>query len=229
MADIYDLDIDFVSEKLAPPELRTPIRLAWLRVLLAAFQVKHDNIFAANSFKTGELITPKWTSAPTFNVGDYSRVGIARYQSKVNNAGYFPPDNPTIWQLIETDFVGTDIRKNTYAGKMSFEHILNLYLQDSPTAVPTIYIATQGNANATFMLNNNVAPYLNFMPTVSNFQQYYMANVSTYLSGYVNFIVYVPLAAYNALGIDNTTRTNIVRAIVDKYNTAGMTYDVAVY
>ena len=227
---IYDLDINFVSEKLTPPELRQDKRLAWLRVLLAGLQRKHEDIFDNNlkSFKTGDWLNA-WSSAATYVAGDQVKVGIARYEALQGNGNIFPVGNTDYWLLIEKDFVGTDARKQFYSGKMSFEYALNLYLNTFPTAFPTIYIATQGNANPTFMLNNNVAPYLNYMPVASNFQQFYMANVSSYSAGSVNFIIYVPLAVYNALGSDNTTRTNVVRTVADKYNTAGMTYSVVTY
>lgn len=233
MATIYDLNTDYVSEKLMPPELRKENRLAWMRVLLAGLKKKHKDIFNyTNSFSSG--ISIDWyDSAVAYVPGDYARVGIARYECLAACTGEFPVNNPDFWYKTVTDFVGTDARKNFYAGKMTLEFVLDLYLQQpNPTFSYTyqpIYIATQGNANSTFMLNNNVSPYLNYMPTSSNFQQNYLANVSTYSAGAVNFIVYVPALLYAVLGTTNADRTNTVRSVVDKYNTAGMTYDVTTY
>ena len=232
MASIYDLDPDYVSEKLVPPELRGPIRLAWLRVLLSALKAKHQNIFGStNSFSSG-LVTDWYDSTTAYSVGDNVRVGIARYECTQAGTGFFPPSNRDYWVKIASDFVGTDARKNFYAGKMSLEYLLNLYLQPASywtTSGPPIYIATLGSANATLMMGNNVAPFNNWMPNNSVFEQNYMANFSIYYTGFVNFHVFVPTAVYNALASTNLDRTNICRSVVDRFNTAGMTYDIITY
>ena len=229
MTSIYDLDVYYVSEKLTPPELRTSKRLDWINTLLTPIQKKHNEGFGlTDSFKTGLLLL-FWNNANFYNIGDQVRVGIARYENLNPGSGVFPVGNPNEWLLIETDFVGTDIRKNIYAGKMSMEFILNLYFNTTPTTTPTIYIQTQGSATPTMMMNNDSSPFLNYMPSDSLFSQIYMASISTYYAGLVNFFVYVPNAIFLGLGVNTADRKNTVRGIVDRYNTAGMTYDIIPY
>lgn len=232
MASIYDLDIDYVAEKYIPPELRQPKRLALLRVLLVALKRRHRDIFGpTESFVNGD-VTPFWDTLTTYSYGQNVRVGIQRWECTevAGSTGEFPKDYPDVWHLIADDFVGIDQRVAFRGGKMSMEYALNLYLNFVTfTIIPPIYIATQSNATPTMMLNNNVAPYLNYMSNNPVFQQTYMANNSIYTTSNVNFIVYVPTLLFNSLGATYSDCQNVVRGYVDKWNIAGMTYDVQPY
>ncbi len=229
MSSIYDFNAYYLKEKNMPPELRTPKRLAWLDVLVRVIQKKHEEAFAnSNSFKTGFSLL-FWDFFTSYNIGDQVRVGIARYENLKPGSGVFPVGNTDDWLLLDTDFIGTDIRSKIYAGKMSLEYILNLYFNNTFQNLPPIYIQTQGSAYPTMMMNNNSQPFLNYMPSNSLLQQFYMPSVSTYSNGAVNFIVYVPNAIFQNLGATLADQKNTVRNIVDRYNTAGITYDVLPY
>lgn len=226
---IYNFDTDFTSEQLTPPELRTPKRLAWLRVLLEPIQRKWRDIFANNvSFKRGTEV-PTWDVAGSYAAGQQVKVGIRRYESKEFQSGFFPPTYPEYWTLIEEDFVGTDARVKFYAGKMSLEYALNLYLNYSATWFPNIYVSTNANAYPTMFLNNSENQALNWMANNSIYTPYFMAQTSTYTSNTFNFVVWVPLALWNTFGTNTNDRNNTVRNVVDRYNTAGVTYTISTY
>ena len=231
MASIYDMDIDYVTEKNVPPDLRKPVRLALLRVLNYGLKKKYNEIFGPlNSYANGDYVYP-WSTLTTYNQGDNVSVGIERWECMAaSSLGEFPKNNTDVWHKISDDFLGCNKRVNIYAGKMSMEYFLNLYLNNVSFAIiPLVYIATQTNATPTMMLNNNVAPYLNYMSNNPVFQATYMASVSTYTTSAVNFIVYVPSALFYTLGSTFADCQNVVRGFVDKWNTAGITYDVQPY
>jgi hypothetical protein len=226
---IFDFDINYVADKLLPPELRKPIRFAWIKVLLAGLREKYQNIFGlTNSFKRGSFCSP-WTSAGTWGAGVNVKVGIKRYKALQTNSGNFPPSSPQFWTLIADDFVGSDARVKFNAVKITFEYALNLYLNTSPTATPTIYISTNNLANPTMMLNQVSPSPLSLMPNNSVFTQYYMAQNSTYTNASVNYTIFVPILVWNSLASNNNDREQVVRSIADRYNMAGKIYNVTPY
>lgn len=229
---IFTYDVNTVIERLLPPELRTPKRIAWLRVLLRSMQVKWERTFGPNESFQNNLTLLKWDSAYNYSQGEFARVGIKLYECLASSSlNEFPSSNPDKWLLVLDDFVGSNPRVKFTASKITFEFALNLYLNTSPYAVPTIYIQTQGNAYATLMMNSDstIAPYLNYMPNNSVHSQYFMANVSTYVTGVVNYIIFVPIAVWVGLGSSSTERDNRVRAIANRYNIAGKTYKIQTY
>lgn len=230
MANIYDFDTDYVTEKFIPPLLRLPKRLAWLQVLNSSLKKKQNYIFAnTNSYRSGFTVI-RWSNVTAYTKGNIVRFGISVYEALVNNTGVVPSSDDTTWLLIEKDFVGADERVKYNAGKMLFEYILNRYLNTTATTVPLIYIMNNSiNTNGFYM--GVTGDKKGFMGTNVN-QKHYLGT-SYSLTQYA-YTIYVPLAIANSLTsetpdvVPNITanRENIVRGVADKYNLAGLLYNV---
>ena len=230
MASIYDFDPDYISERFVPPLLRKPKRLALLQVFLCSLKKKQNYIFAAtNSFRKGFNVT-RWSNVTAYTKGGLTRFGISVYEALVNNTGVIPSSDDTTWLLIEKDFVGADERVKYNGGKMLFEYVLNRYLNTTATTVPLIYIMNN-SINTTGFYMGVTGDSKGYMGTNVN-QKHYLG--TSYSLVEYSYTIYVPIGIANSLTsetpdvVPNITanRENIVRGIADKYNLAGLLYNV---
>jgi hypothetical protein len=67
--------------------------------------------------------------------------------------------------------------------------------------------------------------YSSVMPNNSQYQQNFLVNNYTVSDGFA-YTIYVPLAVWTPLASNDTDRENLIRSFADKYNLAGMIYDV---
>lgn len=222
---IYGFDTDYISEKLTPSILRTPMRLAWLRVLTSDIQSKYEDIFGAQGYYNGFAIA-NWSSVAAYVVGNRVKYGISIYECLVDNTGLSPDINTTEWLLIEKDFVGADERVKYNGQKMVLEYILNRYLNTTATTIPTIYILTNTvDVNGFYM---GIDGQSELGELGENTNQNDFLGTSYTLNQYC-FTIYVPTALYATLGTTAPNRENRVRNVADKYVLAGINYNVTTY
>lgn len=233
MLPIYSFDTAYLSEKLLPPQLRTPKRMAWLQVLLISLQKKHNYTLEANqSFASGFSIN-KWSALTNYTSGNVVRFGVAVYEALKNSTGVVPIGNDAYWLKIQDDFVGADVRVLFNGGKMLFEWILNKYLNISPVSVPKIYITNNVvEVNGFYVgVDGDVKGELGTAPNQDDF-----LGLSYNLNPYA-FTIHVPISVSNGLTTESAdtvpnisnNRENIVRGIADRVNLAGIKYNVITY
>lgn len=222
MPDIYDFDIDIVIPNLTPEVKRLPKYLAWLKSLATPIQTAWNDLFV--EWKTG-------SSYPDYNViNSYSVQSRVRYDDNKIYECIYPanigniPSDPTYWTLINTNFIGADERITYNSQIIILEHSLNKWFRNE-LAADQIYLETNQIINTVFQMGNN-GRYSSVMSNVGGTT--WMGNTPSYTTQY-NFTVYVPAALFTTLGTDATNRENAIREFVDKYNLAGLRYNVTTY
>ena len=219
----YSFDTDYISEKLVPPVLRSAMRLAWVRVLLASIKAKYDSIFGITSYTKGYAVAV-WNAGTNYAIGIRAKYGISVYEALTANVGLTPPENPSDWLLYLPNFVGTDERVKYNGQKMVLEYVLNRYLNTTATTIPTIYITNNVvDVNGFYMGFGNGQGDLGEMGNASTQDDF--LGISYTLNQYA-FTIYVPAALYATLGTTAVNRENRVRNVADKYVIAGMSYNI---
>jgi hypothetical protein len=231
---IFAFDYKTTTDQLTPPLLRKPIRLSWLYSLAYPIQKRfNDDLGATNSYKKGFIPIAKWSAALPYTTGTKIRYGIKVYEALKNSTGVVPYNNPTTWQLISNDFVGADSRAKFNNGKMLFEYVLNLYLNTTAYTVPAIYIQKHLLEADGFYLGVD-GDTVGMLGTNVNQSQFLG---TAYILDQRSFTVWVPITLANSLYSGtpdvapaiSSQRENIVRGVVDKYNTVGSLYYVKTY
>lgn len=223
---IYPYDTSYVSEQLLPPEMRTPMRLAWIRTLLASVRAKYNDIFGSTQSYTQGFSYANWSSITAYTKGNRVKYGVSIYEALVASTGSDPEVNTDDWLLIEKDFVGVFERVKYNGQKMVLQYVLNRYLNTSYATLPTIYIQTNNIDVNGFYLGVDGASELGELGDNANQDDFLGTSYS--LNQYA-FTVYVPTALFTTLGTTAANRENRVRNVVDKYRLAGMTYNVTTY
>lgn len=223
---IYGYDTNYVLEQLLPPELRTSMRLAWIRTLLASVRSKYNDIFGSTQSYTAGFSYTNWSSITAYVVGNRVKYGISIYESLTGNTGLDPEVNKMDWLLIEKDFVGSFERIKYNGQKMVLQYVLNRYLNITATTLPTIYITTNTVDVNGFYLGVDGASELGELGDNTNQNDFLGTSYS--LNQY-SFTVFVPVALFATLGTTTANRENRVRNVVDKYKYAGTNYNVLTY
>lgn len=229
MPDIYDFDIDVVVPNLTPEVKRLPKYTAWLRVLTTPIQSAWQNLFA--DWKTGSSYSD-YDNLNTYQFGDKVRfTDNYIYEATYLNTNGLPqtfssitPLNTNYWTLINTNFIGADERITYNSQIIILEHSLNKWFRNE-LATDQIFINTNEIINTVFQMANN-GRFSSRMSNVGGTT--WMGIAPTYTVQY-NFTVNVPLTLFNSLGTDAINRENAIRAFVDKYNLAGLRYNVTTY
>jgi hypothetical protein len=221
---IYDIDVDFVSANLIPPQLRKPKMLAWLQTL--GFNLKaFDRIF--NWFRTSNLSTWAYVYdvSTTYGLNTaviYEDNSVYMYINTTSTSGNLPSD-PNYWVLVQSNFIGVDKRIGANAQKIVFEFTLNRWFRTTG-----IYITNTTTFTTPFVMGTSGA-LSSSMPINSTFQLQYLGNSYTYTSSLSDYTIFVPVAFFTTLGTTALNRENAVRNFADLYNLAGMTYTVQTY
>lgn len=219
---MYAFDIDYLTEKLTPPQLRQIRIIAFLKVICRPLQLIWKN---TEKYFNGSGYAV-WSNATTYFRGDKVRYGYEIYDALQGSTNEVPFNNPDYWLMINKDFVGLDARVRFNGGKMLFEYILNLYLNTTYSTIPTIYttrnsvdvngffMGTDGNSELGELGKENNQD--DFLGTTATINQYAMT-------------IYVPAALYASLATTTADREARVRNIADRYVYAGIQYNVVQY
>jgi len=227
---IYDFNTDVIGELLIPPVLRKPKHLDWLSTILSPIQKLRDKVF--NDYKGGVTYS---------NATAYSNVEFYYLGSKViwtdrrvyemivdDEITGVAPNDTTYWIKQQEIFIGTDERVKYSSQKKLFEYALNKYFLIGAPPADQIYITNNFYVNASFIMANSSELSSN-MPNNNIYQQQYLSEDYSYSTGNYDYTIYFPVTAYNALASTATDREMIVRNFADKYNLAGMIYDIQTY
>lgn len=219
---MYFIYFALVWEKLYPPHLRKALHMAWGYVLTKPLQYLRDITFEL--YKDGSPYQ-RYDSLTNYVIGDriyWSDRCV--YEALSANIGIDPTD-AVIWRKIVDNRIGVLERVRYNSQKMIFEYGLNRWF-DIDSGDPQIYI-TRNSSTTSFLLGGQTGLTSSVLVNNSAYATSYLSNTFTYNA--YNYTIYVPIAVYTALASNNTDRENVIRSFADRYNLAGMRYNVVSY
>jgi hypothetical protein len=177
-----------------------------------------------NSFRTGSTAT-LWT-AGTYALGAQVIYQNQVYESSKTSNTDTPPS--ATWRLIQTNYIGV-FEQVAYNGqKIVLEYALNKWFKTTfrqPPSVSDIYITLNTLPIYPFIVGGNEQ---NSSSVFNNTSSEFVINAYSFTNNYratINF----PSAVYSALSSVVSARDKIVRAFVNQYIPAGITYQIVTY
>jgi hypothetical protein len=252
MASIYDINFEQQTQGILPPSKRKPIITAYLNVFADKFQYLHDIIFTL--YNLG-IQSPSYNPHGTYVNGDrvidndiavYEVINSAAFVPAGGGAFTRPKTNPAAWLKVTSDFRGVFERQRYNGQKLVLEYVLNTFFKiitgtnlvfrqpDSATS-PTnsdIYILQNPLVNNFFIIEDAD----HGSPTVDGdiFSHEFIIDDNSN-AAFIDRTIFVPdsggsphpgwWTAFNASG-DGEKK---IRALVDRFNIAGVIYDVQTY
>lgn len=219
-------DINFVDrfKELLPPKKRLPKWLAWINSIASALQETHYNFFVI--YKTGS-IDNVWDNVTTFFPGVrvvYFENGV--YECLKTNSGTQPNLYPDYWLKITDNYIGVDDRIKYNSQIIIYEYALNKWFRNIG-ATQQIYIVN----NVTYgtqMLMANSSQLSSTMANASQFSVTYMGNSYAGATPY-DYTIKVPVTLWNTLGATTNDKNNAIRSVAERYNMAGMNYNIITF
>lgn len=234
MPTIYDIDFNLQADNLNHPNRRKTKFSAFLHSLVYPLQRLHDFFFdyyvAGGTYTDFNVLT-------TYNFGD--RViwdDKCIYEASYVDTTGIPqsfngiyPNNTAFWIKVNDTFIGVDERVKYNSQKLLFEYALNRFFRVAALPADQIYITNNFiDAGVNFLMNTSSIES-SLMPLNSVYQIHYMGLMPTYQTSVYDYTIFVPDAVYTALGSTANDREYAIRNFADKYNLAGMQYDVQSY
>lgn len=220
---IYDINMAALGEQLLPPDKRGARMVAWIKALLSPLQYIHDLLFL--SYKAGS--TALQYAGGTYGKGDRVVYFQSVYESLIA-ANTALPTTPGSWVKVQDNFIGVDERVKYNGQKIVLEYAINKWFGTQfrqPTGQSDIYIVTNQIPRNSFIVGGTEVKSSKVFSLTSSDYIYNTLNSGSYRNMNIN----IPLAVFNALAATDAMRETIVRAFVNKYITAGITYNVATY
>jgi len=215
---IYDYDNQIVGEQLTPPVLRTAKQLSWINTLTAAVQNLWSLIF--EDYRVGSVY-PDYGFFTQYYVGDRVLFTDKSIYECISNSLNISCLDTTKWVKVNDIFIGSDERVKYSAQKLLFEYALNKFFISSGIYITNNFI----DVGDVFVMDTD-STESSVMPLDSFYQEDYMDLTATYASGIYDYTIFVPIADYTSLG---SSANAIIRTFADKYNLAGMQYDIQTY
>lgn len=215
---IYDYDNQIVGEQLTPPVLRTAKQLSWINTLTAAVQNLWYLIF--EDYRVGSVY-PDYGFFTQYYVGDRVLFADKSIYECISNSLNISCLDTTKWVKVNDIFIGSDERVKYSAQKLLFEYALNKFFISSGIYITNNFI----DVGDVFVMDTD-STESSVMPLDSFYQEDYMDLTATYASGIYDYTIFVPIADYTSLG---SSANAIIRTFADKYNLAGMQYDIQTY
>lgn len=215
---IYDYDNQIVGEQLTPPVLRTTKQIAWINTLTAAIQNLWSLIF--EDYRVGSVY-PDYGFFTQYYVGDRVLFADKSIYECISNSLNISCLDTTKWVKVNDIFIGSDERVKYSAQKLLFEYALNKFFISSGIYITNNFI----DVGDVFVMDTD-STESSVMPLDSFYQEDYMDLTATYASGVYDYTIFVPIADYTTLG---SSANAIIRTFADKYNLAGMQYNIQTY
>ena len=221
MAQLFNININKLISDLLPINKRTTYIKTLTSGLLSAFNRMYQIFYKS---MIGDTPATTW-SAGTYTAGAHVKYKNGSVYECMVSSTTAEPTASTDWLRILDSFIGSDESQNFNATKLELEYALNKRFGTTcvnPPSVSPIYISnitpqiivfrvggiesisssSYNNISDTFVINDYSFPPL------------------------ANFTINIQSSVYNALG---TTKEQIVRKFVDRYNTIPLTYTITTY
>jgi len=221
---VYDVDFSKVGPRLLPPDKRQPLMLSWIAAILAPLQWVANLWF--KEYRTGSTAL-LWLSTTTYV--KYQRViyNTIVYESLINGNTSLPTVT-SAWQVVQGNFIGISERILYTGQTLTLTYALNKRLMTTfrqPPNVSDVYISNNVLTAFPFIIG---ATDQGSSDIFSNTSSDFIINNYSFTSRY-NFNINIPVAVYNALDPIPANRATIVRAFVNQYLPAGITYNIVTY
>ena len=225
---IYDINYQSTGKTILPPSKRLPKWLAWIYSLLKPMQYVRDlffdifigganyNIFDAGQFYSYGDRAVWFDNTVVECLNDIPKLGSV-------SAPDITPEN---WIVVCENFIGVDERIKYNPQIIVLEWALNRWFRNE-AATDQIYIQTNSTRSNFFLLGES-SMYSSSMANQSVFSSFFIGNAYSAAIQY-DFTIFVPVALFNTLGASAGDREEAVRNIANKYNTAGINYDIQTY
>lgn len=220
---LYDIDFNQQGRLLLPPKKRKPKMLAWIYALFKPLQWNRDRFF--NVFTGSDFTLQPFDSGNSYSYGDMTiwpdnSVYECLNPTPESGSTSSPALKPDNWYKLQDCFIGVDERLTFNSQIIVFEYALNRWFNNLGS-LTQIYIVNNVTYSDFFLMGETSA-YSSAMSVSSIFSSEFMGEVFTPGTQY-DFTIKVPSALYVSVG------ESAIRAVADKYNTFGISYNVEVY
>lgn len=222
---MYLLNFDIAVQDLLVPDKRTPKTVALNKGLVAVISTLQDNII--NTYKNANLSLTAWDGSP-IDRNQNVLYGKSVFQSQVD-ANVSEPTFSDTWVPITDNYLGNDFRLAIRGERLILEYALNVWFEtvfrqpplqsDIYTTTNTILAVPVFRVGITEDESSDV---------YSNTSSELVINAYSFTNQY-NMAIYIPVAVFNALGVNDNIRETIVRSFADKYINVGITYQIITY
>lgn len=207
--------------------------LSWLNSIFIKFMSGSDDLDFYNS-----LIA--------YSKYDKIKDNFAVYESLISNNLGNPTSDTNSWFKVLDSFI-SKTESVTYTGRqLQFEYALNHYFQQqliSNSLVgfkqPTGFTGNDYSPKSDIFISNVKPSYTTFIMSPNGIGGSYMSPTTS--TGFMSispiygggttyaYVINIPLAVYNSLGISNSIRENVIRNFADKINPSGCQYSIVTY
>ena len=215
---IYDYNSNTVAEQLSPPTLRGSKFLAWLYVLAKPIQNLHDLIFS--DYKVGNVYSD-FGFFTQYYKGDRVRYLDKAIYECISDSLNNNCTDIAYWVKVNDVFIGTDERVKYSAQKLLFEQALNTFFITSG-----IYITNNFTTVGNVFVMDTTSEESSIISYSNDYQPDFMDYTATYSTALFDYTINVPLAFHTTLG---TNASTIISTYANKYNLAGMQFNVITY
>jgi hypothetical protein len=235
MPDLINIDTIQKAADINVPILRQPKFMALLLAYLSPTRKLQDDIFN-NYLGSLSYTYSTWVAGNAYNVGDRVTAGRSSYECiQANTDATVTITNTTYWYKVSDDIIGLSERLNYNCQTMQLEYILNKRFNNIPGgtvppyshAAGNIYIETNPSLPRIAWIgrNNAISSYIKR----NNSTNFYYHTKGTPNIGKNNYTINVPTTVLSNLSSDPTDAEQIIITETNKYNSVGLTFDVAPY
>ena len=234
---IIGINIQQIINNFLPSVMRQPKNINYLTAL-ATDTTTLESQAMANVL--GGLTYAVWSGSTNYVITNRVTVGLITYECILTPpVGLFPATiNTTYWLVINSDNIGLNERLNYNCGMLQLQYVLNKrfnYTQGTWTgtnilppynnSVPNIYIVT--NPSYPPILYSSPNGYQTTYTAPKGASQFWYCPPNGFTTaGLFNYTIYVPIALATAMG---AMYVGIITGEVNKYNAAGITFNVTTY
>lgn len=215
------------------PKLRTLAHTAWLNILSTPLVLIQDWF----TKRVNGYVYPTFNNATNYSVNAYVLYGRASYVCILTpSTGLNPlPTNIIYWYKILDDYIGLNERSHYSAQKVMFEFALNRRF--SPTTItppfgstiPSIYIVTNFSSPVILWSAPAGTDTFTYVAPNSSISFWYSMLGNPTITPFYNFTIYVPSAVISATAPTVSEAFYIITQEANRYNMAGLTFNIIQY
>ena len=225
---LYDVNYYLKTVEAMPVNKRKPRYITWLFSLVSPLVWLRNVVF--DVYKAGNSY-PKYT-AGIYSKGERVYYAKSIYESLIDSN----TDAPTVntWLKISDNFIGVNERVLFRSEKIVFEYALNKWFNTD--AEPCVWSNIAG-ASTIYITNNSITTGFFRVGTSQDLSSYVGFELSSEPIGndggvttvQYSYTINLPTSVWTALGSDDDIREQTIRNFADKYNVAGLFYNIITY
>lgn len=225
---IFDVNFSKLAVEILPTHKRTDIT----EVTDSIVEPLNDLNIIFKWFREGNT-AGQYNPATTYIFGSVLKYSRKVYLKNEVTTGYTAgiiPTNTTYFVRISENFIGIAERLMYRPDKLVLEYALNRIFETTYRDLPLvsdIYIQNVNTSDVNFGIGEVDGDTAQIGETDP--LSLYFISENDFVAGETDFIVYVPLAVYNALASTDVERTAILTDVIEKYRLTGYTFKIQTY